>query len=66
MEKSVGLAWTREERDAGAANTRALTAAGRLRTRLHDTVKVPDYSAVPSGFADERSRRAAAIAPTQT
>ena len=45
---------------------RALTAAGRLRTRLHDTVKVPDYSAVPSGFADERSRRAAAIAPTQT
>jgi len=28
MEKSVGQAWTREERDAGAANTRALTAAG--------------------------------------
>jgi hypothetical protein len=28
MDKSVGQAWTREERDAGAANTRALTAAG--------------------------------------
>lgn len=28
MNKSVGQAWTREERDAGAANTRALTAEG--------------------------------------
>jgi hypothetical protein len=28
MDKSVGQAWTREERDAGAANTRALTAEG--------------------------------------
>jgi hypothetical protein len=28
MNKSVGQAWTREERDAGAANTRALTADG--------------------------------------
>lgn len=28
MDKGVGQAWTREERDAGAANTRALTAEG--------------------------------------
>jgi len=28
MDKSVGQAWTREERNAGAANTRALTAEG--------------------------------------
>ena len=28
MNKSVGQAWTREERNAGAANTRALTAEG--------------------------------------
>jgi hypothetical protein len=28
MDKTVGQTWTREERDAGAANTRALTAEG--------------------------------------
>jgi hypothetical protein len=28
MDKGVGQAWTKEERDAGAANTRALTAVG--------------------------------------
>ena len=28
MDKSVGQTWTKEERDAGAANTRALTAEG--------------------------------------
>jgi hypothetical protein len=28
MDKSIGQAWTKEERDAGSANTRALTAEG--------------------------------------